>query len=215
MRESVWLFIYVVDKQTKGIKDGRGQVLGGSPIRDRDIAEALRMSTKTIARWREVLLTEGYVTARRTPYGFVYAVSKPKRWAERDQTRMSTLRSDTIGKRDQTQTARDRTTLSETKKREKGYKRETHSPDFSPEMEKWIWDYYVEMIAKGQAPKQAANNLPRAITAFANDDYHMGRKKGYEGAGRKGLEEIFETQDAARSGARSTTRRSRIKSPLC
>jgi hypothetical protein len=80
MRESVWLFIYIVDKQTKGVKDGRGQVLGGCPIRDRDIAEALRMSTKTIARCREVLLTEGYVTARRTPYGFVYAVSKPKKW---------------------------------------------------------------------------------------------------------------------------------------
>ncbi len=86
-------------------------------------------------------------------------------------------------------------------------------------MEKWIWDYYVElvnpglnysltierskmlaarhaeMIAKGQTPKRAVNNLVRAITAFANDDYHMGRKKGFEGPGRKGFEEIYRTQE--------------------
>ena len=106
MRESVWLFIYIVDKQTKGVRDGRGQVLGGSPIRDRDIAEALGMSTKTIARWREVLLAEGYITARRTPYGFVYAVSKPKKWQKEieqkcpisDQTQ-TVERSDTNGER--------------------------------------------------------------------------------------------------------------------
>jgi hypothetical protein len=102
-------------------------------------------------------------------------------------------------------------------------KRETEqsalTPDFPPEMEKKIWDCYIEairpgqnysltierrkmlaarhaeMVVKGQSPKQAANNLWRAIFAFYQDDYHMGRKKGYEGAGRKGIEEIFGTQD--------------------
>lgn len=33
-----------------------------------------------------------------------------------------------------------------------------------------------------------------AIFAFSQDDYFMGRNKGYQGVGRKGIEEIFGTQ---------------------
>jgi hypothetical protein len=139
----------------------------------------------------------------------VYAVSKPKKWQKEirqecllsDQTQ-SVERSDTNGERSDK-------VVRNKEEREEIQEREKHSPDFLPEMEKWIWDYYVErvnpgpnysltierrqmlaarhaeMIAKGQTPKKAANNLARAITAFAKDDYHMGRKKGFEGPGRK------------------------------
>ena len=93
------------------------------------------------------------------------------------------------------------------------------TPDFLSEMERKIWGYYIElvnpgpnysltikrkrmlsdryaeMIAKGQTPKEAIVHLGEAVNAFSEDDYHMGRKKGYEGAGRKGFEQIFGTQE--------------------
>jgi len=102
-------------------------------------------------------------------------------------------------------------------------KRETSeaalTPDFPAKMEGEIWGYYIdcvkpgpnysltierrkmlalryaEMIAAGKTPKAAGTHLAEAIAAFERDDYFMGRKKGYEGAGRKGIEEIFRTQE--------------------
>jgi Helix-turn-helix domain len=91
--------------------------------------------------------------------------------------------------------------------------------DLPSEMEEKIWRYYLqcvkpgnnysltisrkrmladryrEMIAKGQSPEESSLHLAEAVAAFSEDDFHMGRKKGYEGAGRKGLEQIFRTQD--------------------
>ena len=93
------------------------------------------------------------------------------------------------------------------------------TPDFLSEMERKIWGYYIElvnpgpnysltikrkrmlsdryaeMIAKGQTQKEAIVHLGEAVNAFSEDDYHMGHKKGYEGAGRKGFEQIFGTQE--------------------
>ena len=51
------------------------------------------------------------------------------------------------------------------------------------------------MIAAGKTQKAAAVHLAEAVDAFSQDAYHMGTKKGYEGAGRKGFEEIFQTRD--------------------
>ena len=86
-------------------------------------------------------------------------------------------------------------------------------------MEKKIWDYYIEhvnpgpnysltierskmlaarfaeMVGSGKNQERALVHMAEAVCAFSDDDYHMGRKKGYEGAGRKGIEEIFRTQD--------------------
>lgn len=93
------------------------------------------------------------------------------------------------------------------------------APTFPLEMEKKIWDFYLEsvqpgpnylltierkrmlatrhaeMVAAGKTPKKAAEHMGEAIYAFSQDDYFMGCKKGYEGAGRKGFEEIFGTQE--------------------
>src|ERR1035441_1748125 len=93
------------------------------------------------------------------------------------------------------------------------------TPDFLSEMERKIWGYYIElvnpgpnysltikrkrmlsdryaeMIAKGQTQKEAIVHLGEAVNAFSEDDYHMGHKKEYEGAGRKGFEQIFGTQE--------------------
>ena len=105
------------------------------------------------------------------------------------------------------------------KEKEEGEGNEKRSPDFPSEMADKIWAYYIEcvepgnnysftisrkrmladryreMIAKGRPSRDAGVHLAEAISAFSDDDFHMGRKKGYEGAGRKGFEEIFRTQD--------------------
>jgi hypothetical protein len=54
---------------------------------------------------------------------------------------------------------------------------------------------HAEMVAAGKTPKKAAEHMGEAIYAFSQDDYFMGRKMGYEGAGRKGIEEIFRNQE--------------------
>ena len=88
MRESIWMFYYLLDKQTRGVdNDGNGKVLGGKPIRDSEIAGAYGVSERTIGRMRKRLIQNGYVTGRRTPYGYVYAIRKPKKWQEKPSER--------------------------------------------------------------------------------------------------------------------------------
>jgi hypothetical protein len=83
IRDALWLFFYMVDKQTRRVDDnGHGKVSGGKPIRDKDIAGAIGCSRQTVIRWRDILVCAGYITAKRTPYGFVYAIPKPKKWQQ-------------------------------------------------------------------------------------------------------------------------------------
>ena len=73
----------MVDKQTRRVdENGHGKVSGGKPIRDKDIASAIGCSRQTVIRWRDVLVCAGYITAKRTPYGFVYTIPKPKKWQQ-------------------------------------------------------------------------------------------------------------------------------------
>jgi hypothetical protein len=96
IREAVWLFLYLLDKQTRETdKNGNGKVLHGVPIRDKDIEGALGQSRFTIVRWRRTLRQGGYIAALRTPYGFVYSIAKPKKWQERcDKNATSLTASD-------------------------------------------------------------------------------------------------------------------------
>jgi hypothetical protein len=87
MGEALWLYIYLLDRQTRRLdKDGLGQVAGGVPIRDSDISGTIGSSRRTVIRWRGILLGHGYITARRTPYGYSYAIAKPKKWAQKTET---------------------------------------------------------------------------------------------------------------------------------
>lgn len=87
MGDALWLYTYLLDRQTRRLdKDGLGQVAGGVPIRDADISGTIGSSRRTIIRWRDTLLLHGYVTARRTPYGHVYAIAKPKKWSQKTGT---------------------------------------------------------------------------------------------------------------------------------
>lgn len=79
MLDSVWLFIWYIDKTTIE-KNGEGSVLGGIPICDSRAAGALRMPLKTIRRWRLRLERKGYIRTLRTPYGHVVTLLKSKKW---------------------------------------------------------------------------------------------------------------------------------------
>src|SRR5580692_6320068 len=79
MLDSVWLFIWYIDKTTLE-KNGEGTVLGGIPIRDSRPASTLRMPVKTIRRWRLHLEEKGYIRTVRTPYGHVITLLKSKKW---------------------------------------------------------------------------------------------------------------------------------------
>jgi hypothetical protein len=109
MGDALWLYTYLLDRQTRRLdKNGSGQVAGGVPIRDPDIAGTIGSSGRTISRWRTRLKLHGYITTRRTPYGYCYAITKPKKWmksAERDQTHPAHL-SDGNNWRDRTQTVK-------------------------------------------------------------------------------------------------------------
>jgi hypothetical protein len=79
MLDSVWLFIWYIDKTTAE-KNGEGSVLGGIPIRDSRAASALRVPVKTSRRWRLHLEKKGYIRTVRTPYGHVITLLKSKKW---------------------------------------------------------------------------------------------------------------------------------------
>src|SRR5579872_502559 len=79
MGDAIWLFLWLIDHTTKEEHD-KGKVLGGMPIRDRDIARSLGgVSVKTIRRWRSALTLSPYIEATNTGHGFSYTVLKSKK----------------------------------------------------------------------------------------------------------------------------------------
>jgi hypothetical protein len=79
MLDSIWLFLWYIDRTTKET-DGVGFVLGGMPIIDSKPAETFGVPVKTIRRWRKMLVAGGYVTVRRTAYGCCVTLPKSKKW---------------------------------------------------------------------------------------------------------------------------------------
>jgi hypothetical protein len=237
MGDSLWLYTYLLDRQGRSLdKDGLGKVAGGVPIRDSDVAGSLGCSRRTVIRWREVLLRHGYITATRTPYGYVYRITKPKKWGEKTPDSPETDVTQTAHlspKTDVTQTVRpslrdvqdpvkrcagtctNKEEMSGDVKREKG---ESLSV-LDSEMEQNVWGYYIEnvkpestysftpsrkemlalryreMISSGKTRREAFTHLGEAIFALSEDDYHMGRKKKYEGRFQNDFKDIFGTQE--------------------
>lgn len=79
MLDSVWLFLWYIDKTTKETA-GEGAVLGGVPVTDSEPAKDLRVSLKVARKWRLHLASKGYTRTRRTPYGYVITLLKSKKW---------------------------------------------------------------------------------------------------------------------------------------
>ncbi len=79
MKESVWLFMWFLDKMTSIDENGIGKVLGGKPIKYEDIKADLGISVRTYRRWTDQLKEKGYINVLRTPYGCVITVNKARK----------------------------------------------------------------------------------------------------------------------------------------
>ena len=81
MKDSVWLFMWLLDKMTSIDEDGIGKVLGGKPIKWEELGKDLGISERTYWRWIKILLEAKYINTKRTPFGCVITVNKAKkRW---------------------------------------------------------------------------------------------------------------------------------------
>jgi hypothetical protein len=87
MADSIWYFMWCVDRTTKEVADGTGNVygivLGGMPCHDQDIASAFGVHVNTIRTWRIRLTKEKYIQTTRTPNGYSIKVLKSKKWPKR------------------------------------------------------------------------------------------------------------------------------------
>lgn len=79
MKDSVWLFMWLLDKMTSIDENGIGNVLGGKPIKYEDIRKDLGISLRTYRRWVEILISGGYINSKRTPCGCVLSVNKARK----------------------------------------------------------------------------------------------------------------------------------------
>jgi len=79
--DAIWLLLWLIDKTTEE-RNGKGKVLGGMPIRDTTLQDALGISEKTARRWRKKLTDPGhpYIEAKNTGHGYSYAVLRSKKW---------------------------------------------------------------------------------------------------------------------------------------
>lgn len=78
MGESVWLFMWLLDKITT-VTLKKGNVSGGKPIKFLDIKRDLGISRSTYMRWMDTLERGGYISTIRTPYGKSIVVLKAKK----------------------------------------------------------------------------------------------------------------------------------------
>jgi len=79
MKESVWLFMWFLDKMTSISEEGIGLVLGGKPIKYKEVYKDLGISIRTYVRWLNKLKKAKYINVKRTPYGCVISVNKAKK----------------------------------------------------------------------------------------------------------------------------------------
>jgi hypothetical protein len=103
--ESIWLFLWLLDKMTSISEEGIGKVLGGRPITSDEVCKQLGVSERTYRRWIKILLKGKYINTLRTPYGFVISINKASKPFNQksDRTKMSYP--------DRTKSARDRTQM--------------------------------------------------------------------------------------------------------
>jgi len=76
---SLWLYLWLLDKITSISEVGIGKVLGGAPVKFERILKDLPITDKTYTRYIGKLVKSGYITALRTPYGYVFTILKAKK----------------------------------------------------------------------------------------------------------------------------------------
>jgi hypothetical protein len=87
MSDSVWLFMWFLDKMTIINEElGTGKVLGGKPIVYEEVEKDLGISVRTYRRWVKKLEKGKYIQAIRTPRGLSITVNKAKKVFKRSAT---------------------------------------------------------------------------------------------------------------------------------
>jgi hypothetical protein len=79
MKDSVWLFMWLLDKITSIDEGGIGKILGGKPIKPEEIIKDLGISERTYWNWMKILLSAGYINTKRTSFGCVITVNKARK----------------------------------------------------------------------------------------------------------------------------------------
>lgn len=79
---ALWTFAWLIDRIPKdGEQNGIGKVLGGRPLKIAEIVETMKGSTyRSIRRQLDKLEEQGYISRRRTPYGFVVEIRNSRKW---------------------------------------------------------------------------------------------------------------------------------------
>jgi biotin operon repressor len=76
---AIWTFLWLVRRTTKE-KAGIGTVLGGKPVKAREIARDLGIHPESVKRDIDRLRSEGYILTDRTSYGLQVYILRSKRW---------------------------------------------------------------------------------------------------------------------------------------
>jgi hypothetical protein len=79
MGPAIWMFLWFLDRVTAEA-DGWGRVLGGKPVKDREIAQHFGLHENSVRTDRKKLLAGSYIACKRTPYGFVYRVRNSRKF---------------------------------------------------------------------------------------------------------------------------------------
>jgi DNA-binding HxlR family transcriptional regulator len=77
--KSIWLYMWLIDKMTGVDEYGIGIVLGGRPIQFYEINSELGISSDVYTEWVKKLEKYPYIQTKRTPYGIVFKLLKPKK----------------------------------------------------------------------------------------------------------------------------------------
>lgn len=90
---AVWLFILLIDWTTTAEENGAGKVLGGKPIKVKDLIEVLHLHERQIRSDLQRLKAGGYIRLTRNPYGYSIEVTKSKKFINRDRQKLADLSS--------------------------------------------------------------------------------------------------------------------------
>lgn len=84
MRESVWLFMWCLDRITIIDENGIGWVLGKKPVKFEDVKKYIPCSPRNYKRWIACLRDGGYILTIRAPNGLIVGVNKAKKKFKND-----------------------------------------------------------------------------------------------------------------------------------
>lgn len=129
MKDSVWLFMWLLDKMTSITEEGIGRVLGGKPIKWGEASKELGISRRTYQYWLKQLKDTKYINLLRTPHGCVITVNKAKkrfgRSAKNVQRSAKPCTSNIRQYKDNTNTTIDKNNLKRLNEMKKGFLNKT------------------------------------------------------------------------------------------